>query len=86
MTGDGGCLSWALWTSSSRSEAADPFLLGLGEMKRWLASLEGSFGVKEWDRACTPEFKDSSAVIESVGRRLVVLPREAETGDARLDV
>jgi hypothetical protein len=42
--------------------------------------LEESFGVKEWDRVCTAEFEASSAVIETVGRLLVVLLGEAETG------
>ena len=42
--------------------------LSLGGMKRWLASLEESFGVKERDRVCAPEFEASSAVIESVVR------------------
>jgi len=51
-------------------------------MKSWLASLEENFGVKEWDRMCTREFRASNAEIVGEGRVLVVLPvlRDAVTG------
>ena len=53
-------------------------------MERWMVSLESEIV------HAVPEFKDPLAMMESVRRGLVVLPREAETGmgeaDVRLDV
>lgn len=37
--------------------------------------------MKEWDRVCTPGFRASSAVIESVGRVQIVLLGGSGDGD-----
>ncbi len=46
--------------------------------------------MKEWDRACTPEFWASSVTIETVGKMLVMLREDVVTGldgtDGRLVV